>query len=90
MLGNKTEDGVFLIINASLWIIICIVCRKDDKQRSSIAKPSGPTSHSSDRGSGERPTARKRDPPPVPVKTYSLKEIDMDHVKARNYENSNR
>ncbi|KAL8584046.1 hypothetical protein ACOMHN_022386 [Nucella lapillus] len=39
-----------------------------------------------------QPGGRRKEPPPVPVKTYSLKEVGMDleEGKARNYENSNR
>ena len=39
-----------------------------------------------------RAPQKKKEPPPVPAKTYSLKEVGMDieEVKARNYENSNR
>ena len=35
---------------------------------------------------------KKKEPPPVPVKTYSLKQrgIEPDEIKIRNYENSNR
>jgi hypothetical protein len=38
------------------------------------------------------PSTPKKEPPPVPIKTYSLKErgIEPDDQKIRNYENSNR
>ncbi|XP_012945825.2 tight junction protein ZO-2, partial [Aplysia californica] len=41
---------------------------------------------------GGQPVVKKKEPPPVPVKTYSLKQrgIEPDEMKMRNYENSNR
>nr|KAG5702604.1 hypothetical protein BaRGS_027990 [Batillaria attramentaria] len=68
--------------------------RREDKQKAPPSKPGSATSPLSPGPSsdGSRTAQKKKEPPPVPAKTYSLKEVgmDMDEMKARNYENSNR
>ncbi|XP_070178926.1 tight junction protein ZO-1-like isoform X3 [Littorina saxatilis] len=53
--------------------------------------PTSPPGPVPDPGPGAA-AQKKKEPPPVPAKTYSLKEVglDLDEMKARNYENSNR
>ncbi|XP_076439288.1 tight junction protein ZO-1-like isoform X2 [Babylonia areolata] len=69
--------------------------RQENRQgKASSGKGGGPMSPSSvPSGSEPGPSAgKKKEPPPVPAKTYSLKEVgfDPEEMKARNYENSNR
>ncbi|GFO31765.1 tight junction protein zo-1 [Plakobranchus ocellatus] len=56
-------------------------------------KQDGPGSNKNLQKLGGSPT-KKKEPPPVPVKTFSLKQrginLESDEMKMRNYENSNR
>ena len=52
---------------------------------------SAPSYHAHHQSDGAAPRVKK-EPPPVPVKTYHLRDrgIEPDDLKIRNYENSNR
>ncbi|KAJ8311679.1 hypothetical protein KUTeg_011034 [Tegillarca granosa] len=67
--------------------------RRDDQMRrtgQNIRSPSSPHSPLDPQENG--PVRPKKEPPPVPIKTYNLKDrgIEPDDQKIRNYENSNR
>ena len=66
--------------------IILYFARKEDQ------KPVSPTTPQSPGVRQDGPGVKKKEPPPVPVKTYTLKERSAEIVdrKMRNYENSNR
>ena len=95
MLSSHLVVCQLLMLSSHLEEHLCDFRREDGGPgKPGSSKSGGPTSPS---GPGAMPDSsrapqKKKEPPPVPAKTYSLKEVGMDveEVKARNYENSNR
>ena len=95
MLSSHLAVCQVLMLSSHLEDHLCDFRREDGGPgKPGSSKSGGPTSPS---GPGAMPDSsrapqKKKEPPPVPAKTYSLKEVGMDveEVKARNYENSNR
>lgn len=71
--------------------------RREEKQQARSNKGGGPGSPPAqgiqkiERQEGHA-LVKKKEPPPIPAKTYAHKDrgADIEEVKARNYENSNR
>ncbi|XP_041355918.1 tight junction protein ZO-1-like isoform X2 [Gigantopelta aegis] len=81
--ANPVEPGR---VDKTKILDISAKFRKEDQ------KPVSPTSTHSPGVRQDGPGVKKKEPPPVPVKTYTLKErsAEIADRKMRNYENSNR